>query len=201
MVNRDRTAVENGLGDILGGVIERDRRQAGRKDAGPARPASAGAGAKGPRAVEPEAGEGPEMGPVDGNSPPDAHEDGQIAGWQAGMPASQQSGQPASQQASKQARALPGELGKAKGRDNAGDVTRRRADEAKRLAGGPSVNVSVRIPRELNDWLDEYVHRAWPKRIHKQELIVEGLRLLFARRGRAGEPVLATDLLPSEEEP
>lgn len=78
----------------------------------------------------------------------------------------------------------------------AGKLTSDRAVEARRLADSPTVTVTFRLPRELNDWLDEYVHRSWPDRVRKQELVAEALRLLFARRGRAGEPVVPTDLLP-----
>ena len=61
-----------------------------------------------------------------------------------------------------------------------------------------TTTVTLRLPRELNDWLDEYVHRAWPERVRKQELVIEGLRMLLARRGRPGEPILPTELLPEE---
>ncbi len=74
-----------------------------------------------------------------------------------------------------------------------------RAAEARRMADGPTVTVTFRLPREMNDWLDEYVHRSWPERVRKQELVAEALRLLFTRRGRAGEPVVPTDLLPEGE--
>jgi hypothetical protein len=78
-------------------------------------------------------------------------------------------------------------------------LTSERAAEARRLADSQTVTVTFRLPRELNDWLDEYVHRSWPERVRKQELVAEALRLLFARRGRAGEPVVPTDLLPEGE--
>jgi hypothetical protein len=84
-------------------------------------------------------------------------------------------------------------------RPPAGKQTSDRAAEARRLADSPTVTVTFRLPRELNDWLDEYVHRSWPERVRKQELVAEALRLLFARRGRAGEPVVPTDLLPEGE--
>jgi hypothetical protein len=58
------------------------------------------------------------------------------------------------------------------------------------------MTVTLRIPQDFNVWLDEYVHRAWPQRIRKQELVVEALRMLFARRGRPGEWIAPTDLLP-----
>lgn len=73
-----------------------------------------------------------------------------------------------------------------------------RVAEAGRMAASPTTTVTLRIPRELNDWLDEYIHRAWPERVRKQDLVSEGLRLAFARRGRPGEPVLPTPLLPDE---
>lgn len=74
-----------------------------------------------------------------------------------------------------------------------------RAAESRRMSDSPTVTVTFRLPREMNDWLDEYVHRSWPERVRKQELVAEALRLLFARRGRAGEPVVPTDLLPEGE--
>lgn len=73
-----------------------------------------------------------------------------------------------------------------------------RVAEAERMAESPTTTVTLRIPRELNDWLDEYIHRAWPEKVRKQDLVSEGLRLAFARRGRAGEPILPTPLLPEE---
>jgi hypothetical protein len=83
----------------------------------------------------------------------------------------------------------------------AGDRLDGRVAEARRMAESPTTTVTLRIPRELNDWLDEYIHRAWPERVRKQDLVSEGLRLVFARRGRPGEPVLPTTLLPEEESP
>src|SRR5262249_23525792 len=79
-----------------------------------------------------------------------------------------------------------------------GDLLACRLAEAKRMAESATTTVTLRLPRELNDWLDEYVHRAWRERVRKQELVVEGLRMLFARRGRPGEPILPTGLLPEE---
>jgi hypothetical protein len=79
-----------------------------------------------------------------------------------------------------------------------GDLLVRRLAEAQRMAESATTTVTLRLPRELNDWLDEYVHRAWPERVRKQELVIEGLRMLFARRGRPGEPILPTGLLPEQ---
>lgn len=80
-----------------------------------------------------------------------------------------------------------------------GELALDRAAEASRMSGSPTVTVTLRLPRELNDWLDEYAHRSWPERVRKQVLVAEALRLLFARRGRAGEPVVPCDLLPEGE--
>ena len=81
----------------------------------------------------------------------------------------------------------------------AGTQVSGRAAEALRMSDSPTVTVTFRLPSQMNDWLDEYVHRSWPERVRKQELVAEALRLLFARRGRAGEPVVPTDLLPEGE--
>ena len=62
------------------------------------------------------------------------------------------------------------------------------------------MTVTLRIPHALNEWLDEYVHRSWPQRVRKQELVTEALKLLYARRGRAGEDILSTPLLGEEAE-
>jgi hypothetical protein len=79
------------------------------------------------------------------------------------------------------------------------DLLACRIAEARRLAATPTTTVTLQLPRGLNNWLDEYVHRAWPERVRKQELVAEALRMLLARRGRPGEPVLDTDLLPEGE--
>jgi hypothetical protein len=83
----------------------------------------------------------------------------------------------------------------------AGDLLDGRVAEARRMAESSTTTVTLRIPRELNDWLDEYIHRAWREKVRKQDLVSEGLRLVFARRGRPGEPILPTTLLPEEESP
>jgi hypothetical protein len=70
---------------------------------------------------------------------------------------------------------------------------------ARELAASPTVTVTLRIPARLNEWLDGYVHGAWPKKVRKQELVAEGLRLLVARRGGPGEACLSTDLIDEGE--
>ena len=66
---------------------------------------------------------------------------------------------------------------------------------ARELAASPTVTVTLRIPARLNEWLDGYVHGAWPKKVRKQELVAEGLRLVVARRGGPGETCVSTDLI------
>jgi hypothetical protein len=74
-----------------------------------------------------------------------------------------------------------------------------RIQEVAHLACTPTITVTVRIPRALNDWLDAYVHGSWPERVLKQGLVIEALKLLYARRGRPGEPVRETELLKKTE--
>ena len=119
---------------------------------------------------------------------------------------SSEAGKPASPQAVGQADAATEHPGASTARregrrqqaDGASDLLGGRAAEARRMAESPTTTVTLRIPRELNDWLDEYIHRAWPEKVRKQDLVSEGLRLVFARRGRPGEPILSTALLPEE---
>src|SRR5262245_21265094 len=71
---------------------------------------------------------------------------------------------------------------------------------ARELCASPTATVTLRIPMRLNEWLDGYVHGAWPSKVRKQELVAEALRLLVARRGGPGEPCLATALLGADSE-
>jgi hypothetical protein len=74
-------------------------------------------------------------------------------------------------------------------------VLKERLALADELARTPTTTVTLRMPTSLNRWLDAYVHGTWPAKVRKQELVVEALRLLVARRGGALEEVLTTDLL------
>lgn len=197
MPKRDREAVSQGLSgilgsaetsDLLGSVIRSDRRRAGRLSPSPGEDAAI----------------------------PDDDMTRHNVITQYDNKASNQTDKQASGQTDKQVggqadvQTSPIEIGQA---DNAviespkregrkrpdrrqDSLLDKRASEGKQMAASPTTTVTLRIPRELNDWLDEYVHRAWPERVRKQELVIEGLRLLFARRGRPGEPILETELLP-----
>ena len=76
-----------------------------------------------------------------------------------------------------------------------GSVLAKRVEEARKMANSPTMTVTLRIPQQMNEWLDEYVHGAWREKIKKQDLVIEALALVIARRGKVGEEVLATELL------
>jgi hypothetical protein len=61
-----------------------------------------------------------------------------------------------------------------------------RQKEADRKANSKTTTVTLRIPTELNEWLDEYRHLSYPQRIEKQSLVIEALRLLYMARGQPG---------------
>ncbi len=79
------------------------------------------------------------------------------------------------------------------------ELLARRIEEASKLAKSPTKTVTLRLPVELTEWLDDYVHGTWREGSRKQKLVTEALRMLYARRGKPGEPALLTDLLPEEE--
>ena len=190
MPKRDRTAVNEELSQILGGddatdllgsVIRSDRRKAGR-----AMPVSAEQDTMTSHAV---------IGQYD-----------KQAGTQTDHKTSGQTSKPASHIDVGQAFAAAERSGTGAARrerrrqkeDGTDGLLECRAAEARRMAESATTTVTLRIPRELNNWLDEYIHRAWPEKVRKQDLVSEGLRLVFTRRGRPGEPILPTALLPEE---
>jgi hypothetical protein len=72
-----------------------------------------------------------------------------------------------------------------------------RRREAHNHSQSPTTTVTLRLPQDLNHWIDGYVHRSWPTKVRKQELVIEALKLLYAMRGKPGESILETDLLGS----
>jgi len=68
-------------------------------------------------------------------------------------------------------------------------VLMQRRQEADAKAQSKTTTVTLRIPIELNSWLDEYRHLSYPKRIEKQGLVIEALRLLYMARGQPGSDV------------
>lgn len=212
MPKRDREAVSQGLSgilgsseaaDLLGSVIRSDRQRAGRTVAAPL------PDPEGPNAMaKDEAAE--IQANMTSHSVISEYDNKSVT--QTGNKASGQTDKQDSVQADRQVSPIvigQGDTasergpsiaskreGKRKPERGAGDLLEGRLSEAKRMAESATTTVTLRLPRELNDWLDEYVHRAWPERVRKQELVIEGLRLLFARRGRPGEPIVETGLLP-----
>jgi hypothetical protein len=174
VANKDRAAVQSGLSDILGEVIQSDRRRAGRGEEQPsAQPPATPAGYD------------------DMTSPIVIQEasDNTIV---------QYDNKTTTQHDAVTKRALPS----ARKRPPRGDerpLLQRRVEEARELADSATTTVTLRIPHALNAWLDEYVHGSWPERIKKQQLVTEALQLLFARRGRPKEEVLPTELLPETD--
>ena len=61
-----------------------------------------------------------------------------------------------------------------------------RQKEVDGTAKSKTTTVTLRIPTDLNDWLDEYRHLSYPQRIEKQSLVIEALRLLYMARGQPG---------------
>jgi hypothetical protein len=77
-------------------------------------------------------------------------------------------------------------------------ILEERVELGRELASSPTVTVTLRIPAQLNEWLDGYIHGMWPEKVRKQDLVTEGLRLLVARRGGPRKPCVSTDLLDDE---
>jgi hypothetical protein len=172
VANKDRAAVENGLSDILGNVIQSDRRRAGRGEEPP--------------------GATPAYDAV--TSPSETDEDRNKTIRQCDNKAIVQTEgvvkEPVSAAAPRKRRAEP--------KDEA-TALQRRVAEAQALAHSPTTTVTLRIPHAPNDWLDEYVHGSWPEKVKQQQLVTEALQLLFAQRGRPKEEVLPTSLLPEDD--
>lgn len=178
----DREAVQEGLsavlgtgGDLLGDVIRNDRKRGGRE------------------VTQETAAPEHERHPT---SPSDVMTSGQVVG-QADTPADKPQHQRTRPRNDRRARGQ--ERPSVRPSADPDSLLAKRHAEAKRLARTPTMTLTLRVPQGLNDWLDEYVHRAWPERVRKQGLVVEALRMLVARRGAAGEPALPTELLPEEE--
>ena len=75
-----------------------------------------------------------------------------------------------------------------------GSLLEERRTLARELSAGPTTTVTLRVPTGLNEWLDAYVHGAWPQKVRKQQLVTEALRMLIARRGGPGQEVFETEL-------
>lgn len=172
MANKDRAAVESGISDILGNVIQSDRSRSGRGEEQPV------------PSPQNDIMTSPSIISEEGNNTV-AHYDNNTLTQPDSVTEKPQSSSRKRQpkQESKDGRPL----------------LERRIEEAQDLAETSTTTVTLRIPHGLNDWLDEYVHGSWPEKIKKQQLVIEALQLLFARRGKPKEEILPTELLPENE--
>jgi hypothetical protein len=80
--------------------------------------------------------------------------------------------------------------GKKRTRRGHASLVKKRMAASEEMAKSPTITVTLRLPIALNEWLDAYRHLSYPDRVGKQELVVEGLRMAYARRGNPGEDVL-----------
>lgn len=181
MANRDKLAVDAGMNDLLGSVIQTDRRQSGRGQEQPV--------------PTPVLSEEPSNAPT----PPAAreHYDTKTVRQNDIMTEPPPNDVP-------EIKALPPTPKKKLTKETSAPappdtllVERRKTVRA--MAKTPTVTVTLRIPNELNAWLDEYMHGSWRTRVRKQDLVIEGLKLLYARRGKVGEKILDTELLEDIE--
>ena len=214
--SKDRAAVKGGLDDLLGNVIRSDRLHAGRGNLTAPEPATetpntAPSHEPGTEGIAPQSALPPVRTMSD--SMTDTHYDIMTNGQQAGgnrktdeaaIVASPQaeSVRTAAKPAMRPAQAPPRRkvVGTStKPSASYGDRLSERVAEAGELASTPTMTVTLRIPQGFNEWLDGYVHGSWPEKIRKQELVVEGLMLAYARRGCAGEEVIGTALLGEDE--
>lgn len=216
--NKDRAAVQSGLNDLLGNVIRSDRQRAGRGEASaPSEPPAQPVATPGP----PSELSGPrplETNPLDTmtDTHSDVMTDEALSGTDGLL-----SGSPEATAPTRAARPKAGGAGSAhtptarpaqaqakrktaptsvKASASEAELLSARVDEAAELAATPTITVTLRIPQGFNAWLDGYVHGSWPEKIRKQELVVEGLMLAFARRGQAGETIIGTALLGETED-
>lgn len=185
MANRDRAAVESGLNDILGNVIRSDAQRAGRGRAEPP-----------PETVPPVPTPDPVPQSASDRSP---LPDDTMALTQYDIMTNGQEDK--GEEPVPPARPAPSRRPtRAAERRNSRSPLTERIETAQTMAASPTMTVTLRIPMDFNAWLDEYVHLSWPQRIRKQELVVEALRLLYARRGKAGEEVIESDLSGAGED-
>lgn len=240
--SKDRAAVQSGLSDLLGNVIQGDRQRSGRGRP-PAPPPASSPSDTSTAAEEPDVLEAPASLPLaatppqetptlspaketpenllpppvsqeaasavsplrsvapSSDIPTDTHSD--IMTNEQADGAEVPDTAPAPKTPARTAPMVLGSPARRKSRPAASSPSEGRssvrADAAEVLAATPTMTVTLRIPQGLNEWLDEYVHLSWPQKIRKQELVIEALRLLYARRGKAGEDVVDTGLLGEEE--
>jgi hypothetical protein len=78
-------------------------------------------------------------------------------------------------------------------RGQEGALLKERKETTEEMAKSATITVTLRIPAAFNEWLDEYRHPSYPQRVGKQELVVEGLKMAYLRRGKPGEVLLGQE--------
>ena len=194
MANKDRTAVESGLNDLLGNVIRADAQRAGRgRSETPTDTVSSAP------ILETSPENAPQMNrekdyDTIALTQYDIMTDGQTP-QEASAPEPIISTHPPSVAPSGSVKR--GAKTAVTERKESRSALSQRKEKAQAMAASQTMTVTLRIPMDFNAWLDEYVHLSWPQRIRKQELVIEALKLLYARRGKAGDEILETEV--SEE--
>jgi hypothetical protein len=81
-------------------------------------------------------------------------------------------------------------------------ILERRVSEAQQMAKSRTKTATIRIPIELDKWLNTYHKTGWELDLKKGKLVTEALMMLYARRGapEKGELglILPTELLSSD---
>ena len=184
-----RIAVNERMDDLLGNVISKDRQMSGRA------------------AAEPEPGGDPEILNPDDSMTVTQYDNMTIlqADKQTNVQTTGQPDKQASKQADKQttgqtdklpadARMKASKNDKPTQAKTLAEIIQDRTEEAAKMGETGTTTVTLRIPVELNEWLDEYTHAYYKEKVKKQDLVKEALTLLYLKRGRPGETVIDSDL-------
>ena len=204
MANKDRDAVNNGLNDLLGNVIRSDRERAGRGKLEATQEFEAEVVDAPVKAQVPLPNETKDINTL-------THYDTMTEAAEEVAPpqppvgkvsATPNTSTGANVHINASPRVPPKRKEKSASTPRSGPATTTagRVEAAQEMAETSTMTVTLRIPQGFNEWLDEYVHRSWPQKVRKQELVIEALKLLYARRGRAGEEVVPTVLLGEDDE-
>ena len=65
-----------------------------------------------------------------------------------------------------------------------------RINKGKRMASSPTMTVTLRIPKDLNEWLQRYVSLSYPEKISKGHIVTQALILAYLSRGEPKEEFL-----------
>ena len=188
MAKNDRISVNERMDDLLGNVISKDRQTSGRA------------------AVEPKPGVQPTNPNSDDSMTITQYDNVTILqeDKQTNKQPDKQTDNQANRQADKQSpgktdKLVAGPRLKASENDQPNqiktlaEIVRERTEEAAKMGGTGTTTVTLRIPIELNEWLDEYTHAYYKEKVKKQDLVKEALTLLYLKLGRPGEIVIESE--------